>query len=109
MKTCNKCQLDKETTDFYKNKNHCKECDKQYSAKRVNAISEYIKNLNLKCVKCGESHIAVLDFHHIDPSKKEFSISSAKSDRYSIDRIKKELEKCIPLCANCHRLEHWKD
>lgn len=27
------------------------------------------------CCKCGESHIATLDFHHLDSSKKEFSLA----------------------------------
>jgi hypothetical protein len=26
---------------------------------------------------------------------------------YGWKRIEEEIEKCIPLCCNCHRLEHW--
>jgi hypothetical protein len=26
---------------------------------------------------------------------------------YGWRRIEEEIKKCIPLCCNCHRLEHW--
>lgn len=60
------------------------------------------------CVKCGESHPATLDFHHIDPKTKEFAISSAVKTRVlSISRLKQEIDKCEVLCSNCHRILHW--
>jgi hypothetical protein len=34
--------------------------------------------LTLKCTKCGFNHPAALDFHHVDPSKKENIISNPK-------------------------------
>ena len=57
-----------------------------------------------KCNRCKEDDPICLDFHHI--GKKSFSISSAINDGYSLRRIYKEIEKCIVLCANCHRKEH---
>jgi hypothetical protein len=41
-----------------------------------------------------------MDFHHIDPNKKEYSISDLKT--YSFDKLKVELDKCILVCRNCH-------
>lgn len=61
-----------------------------------------------ECVRCGEDHIACLDFHHKDENKKEFGIADAVTDKVSKKRILKEIQKCEILCANCHRKEHYK-
>jgi hypothetical protein len=61
--------------------------------------------LTLKCTKCGFNHPAALDFHHVDPSKKENIISNLVSNgRFAA--AMEELQKCIVLCANCHRVHH---
>lgn len=59
----------------------------------------------LKCTICGFSHPAALDFHHEDPSKKEAHIHRLLQNGFNV-KLKKELEKCIVLCANCHRIHH---
>ena len=61
----------------------------------------------LSCEVCGENHPACLDFHHIDPSLKKFSVS-AKRDRPSLKQLQEEIAKCQVLCANCHRKEHYR-
>lgn len=58
----------------------------------------------LKCEQCGENHPQCLEFHHVDPSQKDFMISKI---RFSSQKLKKELEKCIVLCSNCHRKLHY--
>ena len=59
-----------------------------------------------KCINCGyKKDIAALDFHHVDETKKDFGLSQRGLTR-SWDRIKKELDKCILVCANCHREIH---
>ena len=58
------------------------------------------------CEICGYNKcIKALEFHHIDNGKKDFGISEKGYTR-SWDSVKKELEKCILLCANCHREVH---
>ena len=57
------------------------------------------------CSTCGENHIACLEFHHLDPTKKEELVSKLIAYSGSKKRIMKEVEKCIVLCANCHRKE----
>ena len=57
------------------------------------------------CVKCGEDHPAVIDFHHVDPSTKLGTINRICLDK-TIVEVKAELDKCICLCSNCHRLFH---
>jgi Zn finger protein HypA/HybF involved in hydrogenase expression len=57
------------------------------------------------CKKCGDIRSYVLDFHHINPDEKEFDLGEAS--KYSIPRLKLELEKCITLCRNCHSEFHY--
>ena len=54
------------------------------------------------CQNCDEKHIACLEFHHPIPKEKEFHVSA----NLSWANLKKEILKCIVLCANCHRLAH---
>jgi hypothetical protein len=57
-----------------------------------------------KCNICGYNRCAsAFDFHHLDPQEKDFTISAHMT---SWDRIKKEIDKCVLLCANCHREVH---
>lgn len=59
-----------------------------------------------KCSKCGyDKHLEILDFHHLDPSKKELNISELFLTKGKAAAFK-EAEKCILLCANCHREAH---
>ncbi len=62
----------------------------------------------LKCVKCNFAHPAALDFHHVDPKEKEYSISALVSNK-SFTKAMKEAKKCIILCANCHRVHHFEE
>lgn len=59
-----------------------------------------------KCIICGYDKCdQVLEFHHIDGSIKDSGIS-AKGYTRSWEKVKKELDKCILVCANCHREIH---
>ena len=59
-----------------------------------------------KCSLCGYSKcISALEFHHIDPEQKDFSISRDGNTR-SWEKVKLELDKCILVCSNCHREIH---
>jgi 5-methylcytosine-specific restriction endonuclease McrA len=56
-----------------------------------------------KCCKCGYYKcVGALDFHHVNPQEKAFGIGSKGYTR-SWESVKKELDKCILVCANCHR------
>jgi hypothetical protein len=114
MKNCSKCGA--VTT----NHSYCTKCrkeyDREYHKNRIEKrkqetlafkkstrdfINEY-KNSS-KCFCCEESESVCLDFHHL--YDKEFSLGAA-TGRYSIERIKKEIDKCVILCSNCHRKLH---
>ena len=59
-----------------------------------------------KCSICAYNRcIKALEFHHLESDKKDFGISSKGYTR-SWQRVKEELDKCILLCANCHREAH---
>lgn len=59
-----------------------------------------------KCQNCGyDKCIDALEFHHTNPQEKDFSISDRKLV-LDWNKIKIELDKCILLCANCHRELH---
>lgn len=116
-KTCSRCKQLKSTDNFYWRKtrntymSYCKECGKNLDARKQDVFKllclEYLGSKS--CVKCGYSKcIAALEFHHIDPEQKEFSISHRRANKLS-DQTKKELDKCIVVCSNCHREQHYKN
>ena len=61
-----------------------------------------------KCEKCGYDRcIGALEFHHRDPSQKDFGVSEKGYTRSWVS-VQRELDKCMLLCANCHRELHAK-
>jgi len=69
-------------------------------------ISDFLDDYKFRhgCSVCGENDPVVLDFHHIGEKKETISLLRSKSWR--IERIQGEIDKCIVLCANCHRRTH---
>ena len=66
-----------------------------------------VQSFENKCGVCGYNKCNdSLDLHHVDPSKKEFSISKIRANPASWTKIVNELRKCILVCANCHREIH---
>ena len=58
------------------------------------------------CYRCGYNKSnAALTFHHLDPKEKEFTISHKGKIR-PWEELKKELDKCVLLCHNCHAEVH---
>ena len=52
------------------------------------------------CEKCNyNKSVSALQFHHLDPKEKDFQIGGSS---YSFENLKKEVDKCILVCANCH-------
>ena len=68
---------------------------------------ELIEYKGGKCECCGyNQNYAALDFHHVHPEEKEFQLDSRHLSNTHIDKLKKEVDKCVLLCANCHRESH---
>jgi hypothetical protein len=72
---------------------------------------EFIKQLS--CKQCGYNHCnAALDFHHTANTKKQGVVKYSYNHSWKTiddlqEDIRKELKKCIVLCANCHKLLHF--
>ena len=86
----------------------CSKCASEAVQRRRDKIKvmaiEYKGN---KCSICDYNKcIGALEFHHLDPNEKEFGIS-AKGYTRSWELVKKELDKCILVCSNCHRELHY--
>lgn len=88
----------------------CKKCRAESVIMRRRNIKEKaVEYKGSKCEICGYNKcIDALEFHHLDPSKKEFGIGY-KGYVHSWEEVKNELDKCICLCANCHRELHAKN
>lgn len=133
-KQCNTCGKTLPIDQFYKDKsakdgykNTCRECQcnfaKSYRQRNLERIKAYqveyrkknrkrqeierkqkYNELKQPCVKCGESRLYLIQFHHIDPSTKLFNITEGGSKNRN---IKEEVKKCVCLCSNCHDEFHY--
>lgn len=86
-------------------------CKNKYHVKlnRINMRKKAVEYLGGKCSICGYNKcMASLDFHHKDPSKKNFGLSRQGATR-TWEKMKAELDKCILLCSNCHGEIHFQD
>lgn len=83
----------------------------EYLKKAVDKRRKMIRRMAMeykggKCAICGYSKcLKALEFHHHNPNGKDFGISEKGYTR-SWEKVKNELDKCIILCANCHREIH---
>lgn len=84
----------------------CKKCRSEAVCRRRKTLkTKAINYKGGKCQKCGYNKCeSALEFHHLDPSQKEFGIGSGHTKSWS--NLQKEIEKCELLCANCHREVH---
>lgn len=135
MKICSKCRQKKPFEEFnFKNKqldarqSSCKTCtrseikrhydnNKEYYLKKAKLrnrenkilVKKYIWNYLLKhpCIDCGINDPIVLDFDH--QKGKIDNVSELVRQRQSLNKIIKEIEKCVVRCANCHRRKTARD
>ena len=84
----------------------CHKCFNSYCSTRwVNLKIKAIAYMGGNCERCGYDHYyGALEFHHLDPNEKDYDWDSLKKRKW--DTITSELDKCIMLCANCHREVH---
>jgi hypothetical protein len=75
--------------------------------KRIKRKTWYEYKGTFKCTTCGFSHSAAIDFHHVDLTNKRSVNELAQRGKYK--EAMEETKKCIPLCANCHRIHHHEE
>ena len=85
----------------------CKKC----AVDAVKRRREKVKDLAVEykggeCQCCGyKKYKGALEFHHIDSNEKDFGIGEKGYTR-SFEKVKKEVDKCILVCSNCHKEIH---
>lgn len=125
---CYKCKQDKDENEFNIDSSaprgrhgYCKDCkysmarekrawrmpkhrNKETERRRKIKI-EAIKYKGGKCIDCGyDKHPAALCFHHL--INKEKAVNDLLKTGLN-ERTKKELDKCVLLCHNCHDIRHY--
>ena len=87
----------------------CGKCKNKYFVDKRRWVLKLkaIEYLGGKCKICGYHRLPqALEFHHLDRDKKEFGLGLPHTRSW--ERIKKEIDKCELLCANCHREQEVK-
>lgn len=92
--------------EFRNKGNVCSSCRVNWKKYEVKKLAVEYKGSS--CQSCDYNLcIASLTFHHIDPTKKDFSIGGNHTRTFN--SIKEELDKCILLCQNCHSALHYNE
>jgi len=134
LRVCRKCEdvayTHKDLERFKTNKRSkhgydslCKKChsdhNNKYNKKHIKYKGEWYRNKRNRnrdklekyiggwvCNHCNFTHTTLtpFDFHHITPEEKEKEVSYLLTGRW--ENLKREVDKCILLCSNCHRIEH---
>jgi transposase len=81
----------------------CLKCRSEAVARRRRNVKQaLVDEAGGACVACGYSRcVAALEFHHLKPAEKKFSLSHRGVTR-SMARARAEAGKCVLLCSNCH-------
>lgn len=115
-KTCSICKKVKSISSFGKMthlktgfRSKCRDCRSETESpkkkqKQRDSKIQCVNYLGGECIRCGYNLPEGIDFHHIDPSIKEFGIAQFHA-KFN-DKLKAELRKCAPLCKNCHAEFH---
>lgn len=111
-KICSYCKKEKCNSEFHKktpNQLHskCKECKTKITKKRRDHFKQQcVDYKGERCQCCGYNACNhALDFHHIDPKVKSFSIGAWTKTKFT-QEVLDELDKCVLVCSNCHREIH---
>lgn len=103
---CKDCKREIDRRSYHENRNNRKDKIRKRSYDEVKRVREYYIEYKKKqkCNNCGDDRWYVLDFHHIENKKHTISFLGKRGN---MKKLKKELTKCVPLCANCHRELHY--
>ena len=119
MKVCSTCKTQKPFSEFFKKKaakdglqSWCKKCKNDANLadcikRRKNNKEKLFNKMGICCWRCKiiPDCLDVFDLHHKEPTKKERNISDLMLGSWK--KLEKELDKCVLLCSNCHRITHY--
>ena len=94
---------EKQSSEFKKIKYQREQSNKKLMVEKLNQL----KLERGCCELCGDYHPpCCFDFHHLDETTKSKEVSQLAAKGYKWDTILTEVEKCVMLCAPCHRKIH---
>jgi hypothetical protein len=111
--TSKKFEVSISTVKKYSNKKFINRTEDDRKKANYNHVKTFRKRTKEKAVeykggKCNicnyDRCVSALEFHHLEPSKKDFTLSQSMNTAWN--KIEEELDKCILVCANCHREIH---
>lgn len=81
---------------------YCKRCVAESVTRRHQKVRRLLREeAGGCCAICGYDRSSLnLHFHHVDPTQKSFSLTSATGK--AIATLRQEAAKCVLVCANCH-------
>lgn len=119
VKVCRYCKIEKNIEQYpiagvlkgvtyFRNK--CNECYVAMKKDRRNNLTQWLTEIkkNLFCSECKNNDFRVIQFHH-EKDDKLLNVSDMLAKGFSKENILKEIDKCIPLCANCHIILHYEE
>ena len=117
LRTCRVCGLKSDDLNLfvkhasakYEHENLCLRCKQQQTSLTYKARREYVNVLKSgkPCSICGQTFPSIcMDFHHITPDNKDGNVGEMIRDHLSMNRILQEIDKCMLVCSNCHRILH---
>lgn len=134
-RVCKTCGVNKEVTAYHKDFTyqgllkrylHCIDCyrvnkarmskdkydgdrQKRLDTEKLRRTTNKQKAVDLlggECSRCKlKFPLCVYDFHHLNPEEKDRNVNSLMVRTWA--RLEAEINKCVLLCSNCHRITHW--
>lgn len=107
---CRLCRAEYYKSYYEADKSRHKTRSKKWAKKAIIKNQQYVKDylITRHCIDCETTDIRVLEFDHIDPPQKKDNIAHMIFN-YSLESVKKEIDKCEVRCANCHRIKTLED
>jgi len=101
--TCKPCSMVRVQQWYADNRSRRQDVANTRNRARKKMIVEHFGN---KCNDCEQTFPQyVYEFHHLDPKQKD--VNPSKAIGYGEEKMWKELNNCVMLCSNCHKIRHY--
>ncbi len=109
QRTCRDCQKEQKNDWYQRNSEKHKAKIYENKLRHQNEVRDFLYGYLSAhpCVDCGEKDIRTLEFDHVRGVKRT-EIATLLKHGYSVGIVKKEIEKCQVVCANCHKKRTYK-